>query len=104
MTLARALTMVAVVRGMELDIHTRLTNFDSWAVRGDAQLARTSLLPTIQHTPDRYLDPDRRDFFYLTLAAPTPDQPWTRSAPPPPPWRSAGARTANKAPTRTPPS
>ncbi|QCB51253.1 hypothetical protein E5720_20985 [Rhodococcus sp. PAMC28707] len=75
-TLAQALLDAGAVTGMELDIHGGLTEFNSWAVDHAGTLTPTAVLPTIQDKPDRYLTPDQRDFFYLTLASPTPNQPW----------------------------
>ncbi|KAA0022362.1 phosphodiester glycosidase family protein [Antrihabitans cavernicola] len=67
-TLAQSLADAGAVRGMELDIHSGLTAFSSWTVGGDGKLSPTSLLPGVQKRPDRYLNEDRRDFFYVTLA------------------------------------
>ncbi|OZE81373.1 hypothetical protein CH298_26770 [Rhodococcoides fascians] len=75
-TLAQALVDAGAVTGMELDIHGGLTEFNSWAVDSTGTLTPTAILPTVQNWPDRYLAPDQRDFFYLTLATPTPTQQW----------------------------
>ncbi|MET4050249.1 MULTISPECIES: phosphodiester glycosidase family protein [unclassified Rhodococcus (in: high G+C Gram-positive bacteria)] len=75
-TLAQALLDAGAVTGMELDIHGGLTEFNSWAVDHAGTLTPTAVLPSVQHKPDRYLAPDQRDFFYLTLASQTPNQRW----------------------------
>ncbi|MBT2269503.1 hypothetical protein [Rhodococcus erythropolis] len=74
-TLARALVDAGAVTGMELDIHSGMTMFSSWAPDIFGVLAPTTLMPDIQQDPNRYLAPDRRDFFYITLSEPTPQQP-----------------------------
>ena len=85
-TLAQALVDAGAVTGMELDIHTGLTEFNSWTVDHTGTLTPTTILPGVQNRPDRYLAPDQRDFFYLTLTTPTPNQQWaaadTASTPP----------------------
>jgi len=65
--LATALTDAGVVRGMELDIHSAMVSFSSWAPNASGRVEPTRLLPTMTRPADRYLDPDQRDFFYLTL-------------------------------------
>jgi hypothetical protein len=66
-TLAIALADANAVRGMELDIHKGYTFFASWAPRPTGQPVPTKLLPTMRRSANRYLQPDQRDFFYLTL-------------------------------------
>ncbi|MGU3435935.1 hypothetical protein ACNHUS_23300 [Actinomycetes bacterium M1A6_2h] len=78
-TLARALAGAGAVRGLELDIHPGTTAFNSWTQDAAGRLTPHVLLPSVHTNPDRYLDQDRRDFFYLTLRAGTPHQPWGRS-------------------------
>ncbi len=73
-TLARALVDAGAVTGMELDIHSGMTMYSSWAPDMSGVLAPTTLMPDIQQDPNRYLAPDRRDFFYITLSEPTPQQ------------------------------
>ncbi|WP_050656556.1 MULTISPECIES: phosphodiester glycosidase family protein [unclassified Rhodococcus (in: high G+C Gram-positive bacteria)] len=73
-TLARALVDAGAVTGMELDIHSGMTMFSSWVPDMSGVLAPTTLMPDIQQDPNRYLAPDRRDFFYITLSEPTPQQ------------------------------
>jgi len=74
-TLARALVDAGAVTGMEIDIHSGMTMFSSWAPDMSGVLAPTTLMPDIQQDPNRYLAPDRRGFFYITLSEPTPQQP-----------------------------
>lgn len=75
-TLAQALLDAGAVNGMELDIHSGLTEFNSWTADHAGALTPAAVLPSVQNKPDRYLAPDQRDFFYLTLASPTPNQRW----------------------------
>ncbi|MCW2690314.1 MAG: hypothetical protein JWR37_5204, partial [Mycobacterium sp.] len=71
-TLAGAMVQAGIVRGMELDIHTGMVSFSSY--RPDlAGVAPVKLLPTMTRPADRYLVPDQRDFFTITLrTAPVP--------------------------------
>lgn len=65
-TLAAAMVQAGVTRGMELDVHPGMASFASWT----ADLGRpvpVKLLPGMTRPADRYLVPDQRDFFYLTL-------------------------------------
>lgn len=66
-TLAAALADVGVVRGMELDIHSALVSFASWAPSPAGKLIPTKLLPGMDRPADRYLAADQRDFVYVTL-------------------------------------
>ncbi len=66
-TLAAALADARVVRGMELDIHSALVSFASWAPTLTGRARPTKLLPGMERPANRYLAPDQRDFFYLTL-------------------------------------
>jgi hypothetical protein len=67
-TLATAMVDVGVVRGMQLDIHSTMDTF-SWWMPGAAKGSSipTKLLPDMSRPADRYLVPDQRDFFYLTV-------------------------------------
>lgn len=66
-TLADAMSRAGVVAGMELDIHSNMVAFNSFASAADARLHRgQSLLSSMKAPPNRYLVPDQRDFFYLT--------------------------------------
>jgi hypothetical protein len=66
-SLAAALADAGVMRGMELDIHSALVSFASWAPSLDGHVVPTKLLPGMDRPADRYLAADQRDFFYLTL-------------------------------------
>lgn len=66
-TLADAMVQAGIQRGMELDIHSRMVDFASWQPGPAGSLTPTKLLPDIPVPADRYLSPDQRDFFYLTL-------------------------------------
>lgn len=66
--LADALVTAGAVRGMELDIHSNMDSFSSWLpTSGSATPTPTKLLPDMSRPADRYLAPDQRDFFYLTV-------------------------------------
>ncbi|PRY10773.1 phosphodiester glycosidase family protein [Kineococcus rhizosphaerae] len=65
--LADALVRAGAVRGMELDMHSGMVSFSSWTVAGGT-VTPTKLLPDMTREANRYLAPDQRDFFYLTLA------------------------------------
>jgi hypothetical protein len=66
-SLADALADAGVVRAMELDIHSALVSFASWAPSAAGRVEATKLLPGMSRPADRYLAADQRDFFYLTL-------------------------------------
>ena len=66
-TLAAALAGARAVRAMELDIHSALVSFASWAPTPPGRVTPTKLLPGMDRPANRYLTPDQRDFFYLTL-------------------------------------
>ena len=66
--LAAAMTLAGAVRGMELDIHSGLQFFSTFTFDG-AHLPRPrKLLSTMVGPSERYVEPDTRDFFYLTAA------------------------------------
>ena len=67
-TLATALADAGAVRGMELDIHNGMQSFASWRPGPQGTPAPSKLLPTMTRPADRYVSPDQRDFFYLTVA------------------------------------
>ena len=67
-SLAAALADAGVVRGMELDIHSALVSFASWAPSPTGRVEPTKLLPGMDRPANRYLAADQRDFFYLTLS------------------------------------
>lgn len=67
-TLADALTQAGVVRGMQLDIHTQMVTANLFRLGPlDHRPAPVKLLPTMARPADRYLAPDQRDFFTVTL-------------------------------------
>lgn len=66
-TLADAMAQAGIQRGMELDIHPRMVAFASWQSGPRGSVTPTKLLPDLPVRADRYLNPDQRDFFYLTL-------------------------------------
>jgi hypothetical protein len=65
--LANAMVDAGIVRGMELDVHNSFPFFAVWTHPGRTNHA-TKLLPNMARHADRYLQPDQRDFFYLTTA------------------------------------
>lgn len=68
--LADALVEAGAVRGMELDMHSGMVSFSSWvpAPAGSKEpVEPAKLLPDMTREADRYLAPDQRDFFYLTV-------------------------------------
>ena len=68
-TLAVAMADAGVVRGMQLDIHSGMASFASWRPLSGANAASpTKLLPRMPRSAYRYLNPDQRDFFYVTAA------------------------------------
>jgi hypothetical protein len=67
-TLATALSDAGAVRGMELDIHNGMQSFASWRPGPQGTPTPTKLLPTMTSGADRYVSPDQRDFFYLTVS------------------------------------
>jgi len=52
-----------VVRGMELDIHPAMVTFNVYSPHHRP----VKLLPALRPSAYRYLRPDQRDFFALTL-------------------------------------
>jgi len=66
-TVATALADAGAVRGMELDIHNGMQSFSSWRSHTPGAAQPDKLLPTMSRSADRYLSPDQRDFFYVTL-------------------------------------
>ncbi|WP_051809333.1 phosphodiester glycosidase family protein [Actinoplanes subtropicus] len=65
-TLAAAMADAGVVRGMQLDIHSGMASFASWQPLPGNAAAPTKLLPRMPRSAYRYLNPDQRDFFYVT--------------------------------------
>ena len=67
-TLALALHSAGAQTAMELDIHTGKVAFSAWApATPGGPVHPQKLLPAMPSAADRYLAPDQRDFFYLTL-------------------------------------
>jgi Phosphodiester glycosidase len=68
-SLARVLARAGCVRAMELDINTDWVSFNSYRPRPGAPfgVAPKKLLPIMERSADRYLVPDERDFFAMTL-------------------------------------
>lgn len=66
-TLADALVQAGAVRGMQLDIHNEMVDFLSYPVGAARVPTGSKLLPTMPGSLDRYLVPDQRDFFVVTL-------------------------------------
>lgn len=69
--LAQALREAGVVRGMELDIHPEMVTFNIFhrTDRMSTGVTGAKLLPDMQRPAGRYLVPDQRDFFAVTLRA-----------------------------------
>ncbi|MDT5316766.1 MAG: hypothetical protein QOE74_5786 [Mycobacterium sp.] len=65
-TLGAAMAQAGVVTGMELDIHSGLQFFSTWQGNGSGQPQPRRLLPTMVGPAERFVQPDIRDFFYLT--------------------------------------
>ncbi len=68
-TLASAFVQVGAVRAMELDIHFHEVTANLFTPRGPGPnaLNATKLLPGMPRPATRYLQPDQRDFFTVTL-------------------------------------
>lgn len=69
-TLARTLKAAGAVRAMQLDINSYWVtfNFYHWvASGGSGYLLGTKLSPDLVRPANRYLTPDTRDFFYVTI-------------------------------------
>lgn len=66
-TLASALVQAGAVRGMQLDIHNEMVAFLAYPGGAAHTLNGVRLLPDMPGSPDRYLVPDQRDFFEVTL-------------------------------------
>ena len=70
-SLAKVLQRAGAVRAIELDINEDWTSFISYRHPGAGE--PSNLLPEMFRSPDRYLEPDERDFFAVYLK---PGQPW----------------------------
>ena len=60
-SLAHALARAGAVRAMELDINSFWVSFITYGAPG--AVAARNLLPGMERSPQRYLEPDDRDFF-----------------------------------------
>jgi hypothetical protein len=65
-TLADVMARAGIVRGMELDIHTGMVSFNTYRPDQAGSLP-AKLLPSMPSPADRYLTPDQRDFFAVTM-------------------------------------
>lgn len=65
--LVDALVDAHAVRAVELDMHPGMVAFSRWLPGPTGAVAAQSLLPTMPDAANRYLSPDQRDFFYVTL-------------------------------------
>jgi hypothetical protein len=61
------LAQAGAVCGMQLDIHNEMVDFLSYPAGAARALIGVKLLPDMAGDPDRYLVPDQRDFFAVTL-------------------------------------
>jgi hypothetical protein len=66
-TLAAALVQAGAVRGMQLDMHTEMVDFLTYPAGADQVAYAVKLLPNMAGGANRYLLPDQRDFFAVTL-------------------------------------
>jgi hypothetical protein len=65
--LARALAATGAVRGMALDIHPNMVHLFTYRHdTGGTDISPSKLLHSMRGPADRYLTPDRRDFFAIT--------------------------------------
>jgi hypothetical protein len=62
MDLAQTLARAGAVRGMQLDINQEWVQLNTYAVGGGGAVHGTKLLSGMEHTNDRYLSTDSRDF------------------------------------------
>ncbi len=68
-TLALALQSAGCRRAMQLDINNYWVTFNlyHWVTGNGGYLVGTKLTPSMHRSANRYLSPDSRDFFYLTM-------------------------------------
>ncbi len=69
--LAETLVRAGVVRGMQLEINQEWVQFNTYAVTGSGIVNGMRLLPGMQHTGNRWLTEDTRDFVAV-FARPSP--------------------------------
>ncbi|MEW1955582.1 hypothetical protein [Terrabacter sp. NPDC080008] len=65
--LVDALVDAHAVRAVELDMHPGMVAFSRWLPTPGGGMTAQNLLPTMPDATNRYLSPDQRDFFYITL-------------------------------------
>jgi hypothetical protein len=65
--LTNALVAAHAVRAVELDMHPSMVAFSRWMPRPAGGVDPQKLLPTMPDAANRFLQPDQRDFFYITL-------------------------------------
>lgn len=65
--LVDALVAAHAVRAVELDMHPGMVAFSRWVPSQGGGLDPQHLLPSMPGPARRYLQPDQRDFFYVTL-------------------------------------
>lgn len=70
--MAEALAAAGARRAMELDINSYWVTFNLYTPNapGSAHVTGHKLMPDMTRSADRYLQPDRRSFVYLTAATP----------------------------------
>ena len=67
-TLADGMSKAGIQTGMELDIHTTMVTFNLFNPQNRAaDQTGTKLLASMSQPSHRYLGPDQRDFFYVTV-------------------------------------
>jgi hypothetical protein len=66
-TLADALAQVGAIRGMQLDTHNEMVDFLSYPAGAAHAFVGVTVFPDMAGSSDRYLVPDQRDFFVVTL-------------------------------------
>jgi hypothetical protein len=65
-TLADAMVQAGIVRGMQLDIHSDMVTFNTYRPDQPGS-SPAKLLPTMVSQADRFLQPDQRDFFAVSM-------------------------------------
>jgi hypothetical protein len=65
--LTGALLAAHAVRAVELDMHPGMVAFSRWVPTPAGGVHPQKLLPTMPDRADRFIRPDQRDFFYITL-------------------------------------
>ncbi len=65
--LTSALVAAKATRAVELDMHASMVFFARWIPGGPLGALPQKLLSSMPSNAYRYLQPDQRDFFYVTL-------------------------------------